>query len=71
MELKEKTDQQLIETYTALHGSIYGMECFGSHDLLELDATGAELERRGYTIGQGYASPVITKGDEADGDEEG
>ena len=62
------TDEQLISDYKGLHASIYAMECYSCGDLARLQWTAGELERRGYTIAEGYAPPVIAK--ELPGDEE-
>lgn len=55
------TDEQLISDYKGLHASIYAMECYSCGDLVRLQWDAAELERRGYTIEEGYAPPVIAK----------
>ena len=43
-------DEQLIADAKGLFDSIYVVECYGSKDLMRLDATIGELERRGYTV---------------------
>ena len=40
--------RQLRARAISLHASIYQLECFSSHDMVELMAVEAELERRGY-----------------------
>jgi len=48
--LKKQTDEQLKKHYMSLWESIFVIECFGSKDLIELELTAQELERRGYEI---------------------
>ena len=47
---KKWTDKQLIDDAKGLYSSIYVMDCYGMHDLIELDGITEELDRRGYEI---------------------
>ena len=53
--------KKLQSLATSLHSSIYQVECFSSHDLLDYEAVKAELESRGYEL-QESKSLSITKG---------
>jgi hypothetical protein len=44
------TTKKLKSTATSCHDIVYKVECFSTHDLLELEACLAELEKRGYSI---------------------
>jgi hypothetical protein len=55
------TDDQLIADYKGLHAAIYAMDCYSCGDLIRLQWDEKELARRGYTIAEGYAPPVVTK----------
>ena len=47
---KEKSDKQLKHSAIDLHDSIYNIQCYGVHDLMECEAILDELDRRGYEI---------------------
>ena len=42
------SDKKLKAEYSSLHNVIYVADCFGTHDLLYLEAMGDELAKRGY-----------------------
>ena len=46
------TVRQLKSQALSLHQIIYQLDCFGSHDMVELDAVEAELNRRGYEFAE-------------------
>ena len=50
MSLSEMSDEELKRRFISLWQSVYEFECFGSHDLIELEVIAQELERRGYEI---------------------
>ena len=49
----DKTDEQLIGEAGGLDQMINELDCFGTHDLIRLDAITAELDRRGYKAVRG------------------
>jgi len=55
------TDKQLKACAQGLWCSIYQSECYGTHDLMELDAVQAELEKRGFEFRE-VKSLSIVKG---------
>lgn len=57
--LRKLSDKELKEHFISLWESIYLVECFSSRDLIELELTARELERRGYEITEG--TPRIRK----------
>ena len=61
-----QTDEELIADFKGMHAEIYGFECYSTNDLMRLQAAEQELARRGYTINEGYAPPVIEKETEDD-----
>jgi hypothetical protein len=44
------SDEELKRRFISLWQSVYEFECYGSHDLIELEVIAQELERRGYEI---------------------
>jgi hypothetical protein len=50
MELEKLSDRELKNRFISLWQNVYEFECFGSHDLIELEVIAQELERRGYEI---------------------
>jgi hypothetical protein len=50
MSLSEMSDEELKRRLISLWQSIYELECYGSHDLIELEVIAQELERRGYEV---------------------
>jgi hypothetical protein len=48
--LGEMSDEELKSRYISLWESVFVVECFGSKDLIELEAIAQELERRGYEV---------------------
>jgi hypothetical protein len=50
MSLSEMSDEELKRRFISLWQSVYEFECYGSHDLIELEVIAQELERRGYEI---------------------
>jgi hypothetical protein len=50
MSLSEMSDEELKRRYVSLWESVFVVECFGSKDLLELEAIAQELENRGYEV---------------------
>jgi hypothetical protein len=52
MKIKAMTDKQLIEEYKSLYESIYVIDCFGTKDLLLLQAIETELYNRKYEISE-------------------
>jgi len=49
-DIKEMSDQELINLYQSLYEGIYVLECYGPRDYQLMLAAEAELERRGYKI---------------------
>jgi hypothetical protein len=60
MELEKLSDRELKRRFISLWQSVYEFECYGVHDLIELEATAQELERRGYEITE-VRKPKIQK----------
>jgi hypothetical protein len=50
MELEKIPDQELKNRFISLWENIFEFECYGIHDLIELEAIAQELERRGYEV---------------------
>ena len=50
MELEKISDKELKNRFISLWESIFLFECYGTHDLLELEVLAQELEKRGYEI---------------------
>ena len=67
MTYNEMTDEQLISEYRGLYQAIYEIECYGSHDIMNLDNLASELMSRGYTI---TMKPEIYKEEEDEEEEE-
>jgi len=62
-DIREMSDEELIELYKGLHDAVYVVECYGTSDYLLLLAVERELARRGYKI---VPSFEIVKEDEED-----
>jgi hypothetical protein len=60
MELEKLSDRELKRRFISLWQSVYEFECYSVHDLIELEATAQELERRGYEITE-VRKPKIQK----------
>lgn len=65
MRYKDMTDEQLIELFIDCWRLVYVDEVFGTRDMLAIEHSGAELERRGYTITDTPTQPTISKGAKA------
>lgn len=65
-ELASTSDKELINRAQGLHDVIYVAECYGSKDMLRLDAIVRELEKRGYEV-RGVSELVFKK---VEGEEE-
>jgi len=50
MSLSEMSDEELKNRYISLWESIFVVECYGSRDLIDMEAIAQELERRGYQV---------------------
>jgi hypothetical protein len=50
--VQQWTTQKLKKEAAGLHGIIYQLETFATHDLLDYEAVVAELERRGYDVSE-------------------
>ena len=48
--IKDRTAQDLIETYNSYHDAIETVQCFGTKDLIKRDIIEAELLRRGFEL---------------------
>jgi hypothetical protein len=59
-ELEKISDKELKNRYISLWENIYEFDCYGTHDLVELEALASELKRRGYDVGE-RRKPVIRK----------
>lgn len=57
--LETWTIRQLKARATSLHGAIYQTECFSSHDMVELQAIEAELNRRGYSFEESKTLSIV------------
>ena len=53
------TLDQLKKRAIGLHSAIYQTECFGSQDMLELDAIEAELNHRGYEFQESKTLSIV------------
>jgi hypothetical protein len=60
MELEKLSDRELKRRFISLWQSVYEFECYSVHDLIELETTAQELERRGYEITE-VRKPKIQK----------
>ena len=49
-DIKQMSDQELINLYQSLYEGVYVLECYGPRDYQRMLAAEAELERRGYKI---------------------
>jgi hypothetical protein len=63
-ELKNYTDQELIEEYQSLTSCIEDTYCFGTKDLIEQNLIALELERRGYEATQRTIIDWVKKNEE-------
>jgi len=60
--LKDRSAEDLIETYESYHDAIYGVnKCYGTKDLINKDNIEAELIKRGYAL---RTNPVWEKVEE-------
>jgi len=49
-DIKQMTDQELINLYQSLYEGVYVFECYGIKDYQLMIAAEEELKRRGYKI---------------------
>jgi|GEM_PF-3904202 len=54
------SDEELKNRYLALWDAIHVADCFGSRDLIEMEAIAQELEKRGYEVTE-VCKPRIRK----------
>ena len=47
---KDMSDEELMAEAQSLYQSIYITDCFGTNDLIRLELTARELEKRGYIV---------------------
>jgi hypothetical protein len=50
MKYADMKTKELKDMVLSCHDAIYRMECYGCHDLLNLEDGIVELERRGYRV---------------------
>lgn len=53
------TAKQLKDRAKACYCAVYQIDCFSSHDLLELEAVQAELEKRGYEFQESKTLDIV------------
>lgn len=66
MNVKDWTDDRLIEEYKDLHQQIYVIDCFGTRDLYNIEVIEKELYNRGY---RAVSHIELIKTDEPDEEE--
>lgn len=53
------TVKQLKDRALSCWSAVYQLDCFSSHDLLELEAVQAELEKRGYECQESKTLDIV------------